>query len=100
MSNLSKLAVHLETARIPNSLRWYDVAGQTIFPVYGQSGGLAARYVSYLGGKRWPDGDDMGIKGLKIINNVKVFAVELHPDDTEETVHRKVAEAVEAMNGN
>jgi hypothetical protein len=77
-----KTSIHADTTRIDfialarwgravmKEIDYYEIGGQTVFPVYGASGGLAAAYLFYfiMGFQIWMDGPRFGafVDGLAL----------------------------------
>jgi hypothetical protein len=96
------LASELRIVELPSDIEWYEIAGQSIFPVYGSSGGLTPKYVAYLvkrgDGQSGFDGD-MGLKGKTHSNGWKTFCVEINTLAEPEVRMKKLNDAViEASN--
>lgn len=91
-------AILLECCPIPDSLHWFDVAGQRLFPLMATATSYTARYIAYLM-SGYPDGADLlGSGGLqKLSNECTVFGILLDYSDDKDSIERKVKEAVEAL---
>ena len=59
-----ELASVMDATNLPVGVRWFEVAGQRIFPIYGPSGGAVSSSIIYLLAGRNPEGGtDMGREG-------------------------------------
>ena len=97
ISPLVKQAVTLETIPIPDKLRWYDVAGQTLFPFYVGSGYISTKSIAYLIDKVPHGAANLGTGGLQENSDGRWYGVEILAEDSPEQIREKVAQAIEAL---
>jgi hypothetical protein len=99
ISRTQRFSLILE-ANIPNSLLWYDVGGQIIFPFYAASGAVTSKAMAFLI-KTMPIGPaDMGMTGLQEHSGGRWFSLIIEDHDGDAELIGKIQEAVKALNGN
>jgi|SRR5579872_1545625 len=84
------LSAFVNEVGLPDGLKLYDCNGQTVFPVYGASGGITADYIAYIletgvGHPTW-DGKELGLADGKVRDygcGWKLIAFSIRPWDSD-----------------
>lgn len=89
-----------ESATYEHGLQWFSVLGQTLFPVYSNTGGLQNLYWCCLIKDRPLAALDFGreFQGLQQLDGGKWIVLEFIPTASREQVLDKISKAVELLN--
>lgn len=90
----------IDDFELPRGLKWYTIAGQNVFPVYGCSGGISAGFAAYLYQKLPHGMVDMGLGYGKLSTDGegRWCPVGFAATDDREAILKRLTEAVEVFN--
>jgi hypothetical protein len=103
ISNVQKLTLGIEKVRnlLPKGVDLVDIGGQTVFPVFGPTGGLCYAVVSYVvkrGDGPWPNDDEIPMgNAVDKGNNWKFYGVKYNLDGDVETFANNLLKAAKEI---
>lgn len=86
----------LKSIELPAGIVLFESGGQTIFPIYGESGGLTADFIAYLyrPGKQPVQGLDLGRGGMRESEGHRSYGFQISPTDTQHGIEAKITRGI------